>query len=164
MEPIKAKRKNDIIHYMMITKYIGAAVLMFLVALVAYAQVDSELIDSRRAELETELAEYEKQIDEYQNLITEKQKEGKSLKRDISILNAKVSKARLAVQARNLVIDRLGNEIGDKSINILILESEIETVKITLSEFLQRIREHDELSTLELAFIYRDVSRFFRLA
>src|SRR3989344_5534850 len=126
-----------------------------------FAQVDPSLVSEQRAKLETELADYEKQIAEYQNLIVEKQKQGDSLKRDLDILKAQISKAKLAIKARTLTINKLIQEINEKSKNINILGGEINDAKASLSHFLRQIRENDDLSTVELALVYQDLSQFF---
>ena len=126
-----------------------------------FAQVDPSLVSEQRAKLEAELADYEKQIAEYQNLIVEQQKQGDSLKRDSDILKAQISKAKLAIKARTLTINKLIREINEKSKNINILGGEIDDAKASLSQFLRQIRENDDLSTVELALVYQDLSQFF---
>src|SRR3989344_1924413 len=126
-----------------------------------FAQVDPALVAEQRAKLEAELADYEKQIAQFQNLIVEKQKQGDSLKRDVDILKAQISKAKLAIKARNLTINKLIQEINEKSKNIGILGGEIDDAKASLAQFLRQIRENDDLSTVELALVYRDLSQFF---
>ncbi len=148
-------------------KFIFYIVFIFIVAffglsfLNALAEVDPALVGSRRAALEAELKEYEQQIDQFQNLITEKQKEGNSLKRDIDIINAEISQAKLAIKARNLAISRLSEDIGDKSENIGVLESEIGSTKKALSKILSDINENDGTSFMELALAYNDLAQFF---
>ena len=127
----------------------------------AFAQVDPALVAEQRAKLEAELADYEKQIAQFQNLIVEKQKQGDSLKRDVDILKAQISKAKLAIKARNLTINKLIQEINEKSKNIGILGGEIDDAKASLAQFLRQVRENDDLSTVELALVYRDLSQFF---
>src|SRR3989344_1789802 len=126
-----------------------------------FAEVDPSLVGSRRAELEAELKQYEAQIDQYQNLILEKQKEADSLKRETAILNAEISKAKLEIKARTLNIQKLNSEIDQKSKNIDVLVSDIADTKKTLAEFLRKVRQNDDLSILELALIYGNISQFF---
>src|SRR3989344_2589615 len=95
--------------------------IFFLLATSAYAEVDSALVGSRRAELEAELKQYEIQIEEYQDLILQKQKEADTLKGDIEILSSKTG----------------------------------------LAEFLRKVRDSDDASLLELAFLYQNLSQFF---
>ena len=136
-------------------------ILFFFVAPLAYAEVDPSLLLQRRAELDAELKRYEQQIDEYQNLLVSKQKEGESLTRDIDILNAKISSAKLKIKARTLSIQKLTGEIGEKSKNIQVLTGDIVKTRASLGEFLRQIKENDQYSAVELALIYQDVSQFF---
>ena len=135
--------------------------IFFLLATSAYAEVDPALVGSRRAELEAELKQYEIQIEEYQDLILQKQKEADTLKGDIDILNAEIGKAKLEIKARNLAIQGLNSEIAQKSNNIKTLEGEILSSKTGLAEFLRKVRDSDDASLLELAFLYQNLSQFF---
>ena len=137
------------------------AALFSLIFPLAYAQVDPSAVLSRRAELEKELKQYEIQIQEYQTLIQSKQEEANSLKRDIDILTAEVSKSKLEIKARTLSIQKLQGEINEKGENIKDLESEIRKTRLSLIEFLREVRKSDEFSIVELALIYQNVSEFF---
>ncbi len=139
-----------------------ALVLVFLGgAVFISAAVDPALVAQQRARLEAELADYEKQISEYQDLIVQKQREGKSLKSEIDLLNAQISKAKIAIKARILRINKLLTGIEDKSKNIVVLEADIERSRASLSQFLRKIHENDGLSTVELALTYQNLSQFF---
>lgn len=140
-------------------QYFLASLSLFLP--LANAQVDPSLVNSHRAALESQLKVYEAQINEYQDLIQKKQEEANSLKRDIDILNAEIAKAKLEIKARTLVIQKLTAEIGEKSKSIKELEAEIANGKITLLGFLKKIRESDDLSIVELALLYQNLSQFF---
>ena len=127
----------------------------------AHAQVDPASVLSRRAELEKELKQYETQIEEFQTLIRSKQEEGDSLKRDIDILTAEVSKSKIEIKARTLSIQKLQGDIDEKGKNIKDLEGGIEQTRASLLEFLREVRKSDELSLVELAMIYDDITEFF---
>ena len=127
----------------------------------ANAEVGSSALAERRAQLDAQLRAYEQQIDEYQNLVAAKQQEGESLKRDIDILTAKIASAKLALKARTLAITRLTTDIGEKSEHITVLAEKIEKTKLSLGEFLRKIKENDSYSAIELALVYKDVSQFF---
>lgn len=127
----------------------------------AFAELDPQIVANRKAELEAELKVYEDQIAGFQSLILEKQKEGDSFKRDIDILNAQISKAKLAIKARTLSINKLLNGIDEKTKNITVLEADLNSTRVSLMQFLRKINESDGLSTVELALVYRDLSQFF---
>jgi len=140
---------------------ISLVVFFSLILPLAHAQVDPASILSRRAELEKELQQYETQIEEFQTLIRSKQEEGDSLKRDIDILTAEVSKSKIEIKARTLSIQKLQGDIDEKGKSIKDLEGEIEKTRASLLEFLREVRKSDELSLVELAMIYDDVAEFF---
>ena len=135
---------------------LGVFVLPFLV----FAEVNPGLVESRKSELQEELKAYEQQISQYQDLVQQKQQEGNSLKRDIDILNAKISSAKLAIKARDISIKNLNQEIQQKSENISFLSGEMGKSKEALGDFLRRINERDNFSVVEIALVYQDLSLF----
>src|SRR3989344_1005267 len=135
---------------------LGVFVLPFLV----FAEVNPGLVESRKSELQEELKAYEQQISQYQDLVQQKQQEGNSLKRDIDILNAKISSAKLAIKARDISIKNLNQEIQQKSENISFLSGEMGKSKEALGDFLRRINERDSFSAVEIALVYQDLSLF----
>lgn len=137
------------------------AILLALIFSLAQAQADPSAVISRRAELEAELKEYESQIGEFQKLIQAKQSEAKSLKSEIDILTAEISKSKLEIKARTLTIQKLQGEIKEKGKNIQNLQVEIDRARTNLLGFLQKVRESDGLSLIELALTYENVSEFF---
>ncbi|OGF62874.1 hypothetical protein A2662_00335 [Candidatus Giovannonibacteria bacterium RIFCSPHIGHO2_01_FULL_45_33] len=126
-----------------------------------YAELDPAVVAAQKAKLEAELKVYEDQIAGFQSLIVEKQKEGDSFKRDIEILNAQIAKAKLAIKARTLSINKLLGNIEDKSKNIVVLSADMESARASLMQFLRKIQESDRLSAVELALVYEDLSEFF---
>lgn len=133
---------------------------IFIVPIFVLAQT-SDAVNARKTELEQQLKEYERQIEQFQGLVQEKQKERVSLERDIAVLNAKISSAKIAIRARDLEIERLNIEINQRSKNITHLEGEGAQARAAISDFLRRINETDNLSAFELALLYDDVSGFF---
>lgn len=140
---------------------ISLALGFFLLPLLVFGEINPEALESRRLELEQELKSYEQQINQFQELVLKKQKEGESLKRDLDILNAKISSAKLAIKARDLSIKKLVQDIDQKSKNITFLDGEMGKTKVVLGDFLRRIKETDSFSAVEIALIYQDISTFF---
>ncbi|MEK7503101.1 MAG: lytic murein transglycosylase [Patescibacteria group bacterium] len=134
---------------------------VFAIPIFTFAQSDSSEVNARKAELETQLKEYERQIEEFQGLVQGKQKERTSLERDIALLNAKISSAKIAIRSRDLEIEKLSIEINQRSQNITHLKGESAQVLASISDFLRRINETDNLSAFELALLYEDVAEFF---
>ena len=93
-------------------------------------------------------------------MVQEKQQESDSLKRDIDILNAKISSAKLAIKARDLSIKSLSQDIQQKSENISFLSGEMGKSKESLGDFLRRINERDNFSSVEIALVYQDLALF----
>ncbi len=118
-------------------------------------------VEKARAELEAELAELEKQMEGYNEIIKGKQREATSFERDISILDAKINKAKAAIRSRNLSIGKLNSGIEDKKIFIGDLDKKIEAEKISLAELIRRVNEMDTTSVVEILLGYDSLSEFF---
>ncbi|MEK7575827.1 MAG: lytic murein transglycosylase [Patescibacteria group bacterium] len=124
-------------------------------------EVDPNAIVKKRVELEKELKKIETEIDQYKNLIEDKQRESTSLERDISIIDAKIQKARLEIKARNLAIEGLEDDIREKSKTINSLTKKEEEEKKSLAELIRRVNELDTISPIELVLGYNNFSDFF---
>ena len=125
------------------------------------AEVNQDSVSKKRAELEAELGQLETQIAGYRQTITEKQKESTTFERDIAILNAKIQKSLLEIKARKIAIDKLTENIVERSASIENLAGQIDSRKISLAEFIRRINELDETSLVELILKYDNLSEFF---
>lgn len=135
--------------------------IIFIFPTLVVGQVDFGAVSARKSELEAQLKEYEKQIEQFQGLVQEKQKERVSLERDVAVLNAKISSAKIAIRARDLEVEKLNIEINQRSENISYLDGESVETRSSIVDFLRRINETDNLSAFELAFLYNDISEFF---
>lgn len=125
-----------------------------------YAQ-DSGAVDARRTELERELAELEKRIESQREILRGKQRESVSLERDIAILDAQISKARLEIRARDITVANLGEEIVGKTTAIGGLDNKLERERKSLGALLQRTRELEQTSLVEAFFSNDTLSGFF---
>lgn len=123
--------------------------------------IDPNAVIDRRAQLESELAVLEQQIESQRTLIKEKQREGTSLERDISILDAQINKSQLEIRARNLSISKLNTGITEKSGLIGELEQKVNTGRSSLSELLREVNEMDSTSLVEIILGYDTLSEFF---
>ena len=122
-----------------------------------------QVID-QKAKLQAELAELEKEIANFQGLISEKQSEGKTLSRDLTLLDAQIKKAQLEIKARTLAISNLQGAIGQKNETISSLEEKIEREKLSLAELLRAMHRLDQSSIMEVLLGYSDLSDFFEEA
>lgn len=127
----------------------------------AIAEVDPALVQSRRIQLENQLRDFERQIADTENLMLQKRKEGESLQRDISILDANIKIKKLVIQARTVAIARLEDQITQKTQNIAGLATTIARNKVTLSESIKQLNDRDRRSVVELILEYDNLSLFF---
>ena len=124
------------------------------------ASADQQL-ENTQAERAILQAEYDKLQTEMAAL--EKQKEGQkgqsaSIDRDISILKTKIKKSQLDIQAKNLLIKKLGGEIVAKDKKIDILNNRIDNIRESLSQLIRKDREMDDKSILALILSKNTIS------
>lgn len=125
------------------------------------AHAQGNVVDARRAQLEKQLAEYEARIQELQKVLTVKQGERVSLERDVAILDAQIEKAQLAIRARDLVIEKLTGEIGNRSTRIGALDEKLAREKESLAQLVRKTNEIDEISMVEVILGNHTFTEFF---
>ncbi len=128
---------------------------------IALAQTQSGLSPLRRTELEQELKGLEEQIAAQRQILDSKRRESASFERDVSILNAKIKEAKLAIRARDLTIQKLSSDIGGKQKKIGQLDEKLEREKESLAQLLRKINELDSYSIAEFALSDKTISDFF---
>ncbi len=126
-----------------------------------YAQSTGSAVDSRRAQLQTELSNLEQQIGTYEVLIKSKQQEASSLERDIAIINAQIAKAKLEIKRKDLAISQITGVIQTKTKTIQALGEKIERERSSLGESLRKLNEYDDMPLAEIMLGYEDLSDFF---
>lgn len=127
----------------------------------AAAQATSNDVVSRRAQLEVELSNLEKDIEAQRTILAEKQREGVSLERDIAILDAEISKAKLSIKARTIAVKNLEEDIGQKSRTIGTLSDKIDREIASLAQLLRKTDEIDSSSLVEVILTNASISEFF---
>lgn len=149
---------------MRVTIALGVASMMLL-AVVLHAQTgyaqSSDAIAARRAELEAQLSKLESLIATQQTLLQEKQGKRTSLERDLDIIDAEIRKAKLAIQAQELVIRNLEQDIVSKEATIQELTDKIDRERESLAGLVRRTAELDDLSLVEIVFSGKSFSEFF---
>ncbi len=127
------------------------------------AQADRARLQSEYDQLVQEIAQKQKELDGQKG-------QSVSLSRDIAILTTQIKKAKLDIQAKNLVIKKLGGEITQKNKTIENLTTKIDTEKESLAQLLRKDRELDEKSLLSfilskdnLSDAYGDIDAFASL-
>lgn len=121
----------------------------------------TELTPEQRAELEKQLADTERAIAQSEATISELITEGKSLKRDIAILEGEIKKAKLKVLSAELKIKQLSAGITVHTKSIGTLSEKIKHEQESLAQILRKTREIDNYSLVEVVFSAEDLSAFF---
>ena len=131
--------------------------LILIIPAVSFGETEAE----RKDRLEGELKVIEKQILQQQRLVETKQLERQSLERDLDILDARISKAQLGIQARAVAIEQLTDQIGDKKVVLDILDSRLTKQRQSLGELLRKTQAVDDFSLVELMLSNKNFSEFF---
>ncbi len=129
-----------------------------------FREVVAQSVDAvakRQAELQAELDATNKDIEYWANILSGKQQETASIARDVAILNAKIAEAKAKIKAKNIIIQQLGKDIGQKSATIDTLSKKIDKGKESLANLIRRSDEIEGYSLPELVFSGKKFSQFF---
>jgi peptidoglycan hydrolase CwlO-like protein len=138
---------------------IGVAVMK--APLRAVAQSTSTDVSSYRAQLQAQLDAINAQIAAQQKILSNAQTQDQSLSRDISILDAQIKQAQLAIQARTLVIQQLTSGIQDKQTAIFGLNSQYNSELESLAAIMREKDQLDTTSLVVVALSSQSLSDFF---
>ncbi len=148
------------------SKYIFAFTLMFGFLNIYNFPIQKTNAQSKE-QLQSEEKELERQIAEHQSLISEKQKQGKSLERDITILDTKIKKSETEIKLREKVIGSISKNISEKTKNISSLDEKLGREKIVMQTVLREIERAPEnslalitLGDASISSVLDSVSRF----
>lgn len=144
---------------MAVTLFIGSFIMILDLAEAEVTK--APLSAERRTELEQQLISVEKQIADQQKILTERQNESVSFERDIAILNAKISQAKLSIKARSLSIEKLSDDITQKGKVINTLSDKLGRERESLSQILRKTEELDNYSLVESVLTNKSLSEFF---
>lgn len=123
-----------------------------------------EILDAvaqRRADLQSTLTTIEQQIQQQNDLLKAKQSERQSYERDVAILDTQIKAAKLNVQARNIAIQNISDDIAGKESMIGSLNSKLDREKQSLGQLLRKTRESDDISMVELILSNQAIGDFF---
>jgi len=126
---------------------------------VSYAD---ERVNAREEELRRELQVLEAEIQVQEEILKEQQRESVSIERDISILTTQISEARLKIRKKNLNIEQLGSDIGQKTATISDLEARMARGKESLAEIIRKTNAFDQISLPEIILSNDNLSNFFQ--
>ncbi len=135
-------------------------VLFFLLSVTTIAQA-AETTAEREARLQQELAQVEKEQAETEVILRGAQGQTASIERDILILTTKIKAAKLNIQAKNIVIERLTKDIGNKDKKILSLEDRITKGKESLAQIYQKTYQLDSYSLPEIFLSQGSLTSFY---
>lgn len=152
-------------------KYTAGAIFIFAVIFSVHFEVLAQTVSipeqaasdvaTRRAKLENDLKILESQIEAQRQIVGTKQKESTSLERDIAIFDAKISQANLSIRARNLTIQKLTTDIGDKQKTIGELGDKLERELKSLAHLIRVTDQIESISIAEFVMGNRTVSDLF---
>ena len=145
------------------TRFYTAGLLLcaLLAPALALAEVSSADVANRRGQLESQLASLEKEIADQAAVLQAKQQERQSLERDVAILDAQIEKAKLSIKARDLTIQTLTNDIGEKADTIVALDDKLGRERQSLAAILRKTNEIDDYTLIEFLLSAQDVSDFY---
>jgi membrane-bound lytic murein transglycosylase B len=118
-------------------------------------------VDTYRAQLQAQLNDLESQIAAQQKILDQAGAQEVSLSRDVSILNAEIKQAQLAIQARTLVIQQLTGSIQDKQSKIFGLNSQYNAELESLGAIMREKDHLDTTSLVVVALTSESLSDFF---
>ena len=142
----------------MLKKVLIALFLLLSVTTTAFA---AETTAEREARLQKELAQVEKEQAETEVILRGAQGQTASIERDILILNTKIKAAKLNVQAKNIIIEQLTKDIGNKDKKILSLEERITRGKESLAQIYQKTYQLDNYSLPEIFLSQQSLTGFY---
>ena len=142
---------------------VGVFAALLLCAPFVYAD---QLTPEERAQLEQQLSDVEAQIASNKAELAQKQTQRQSLERDVAILDDEIKAAKLAIKQRDLTIKKLNDGIADKQSAINILDGKVAKGQVSVAQMLQRTREIDDITLVELTLggslsdLFEEVDQF----
>lgn len=151
---------NFYVRYFSVSIIILSIILGGSILPLAYVNADVALDNAQadRARLQSELSGLEQEIAQKQKELDGQKGQSVSLSRDIAILVTQIKKSKLDIQAKNLVIKKLGGEITEKNKHIQNLTTKIDTEKESLAQLIRKNREIDEKSLLSFIISQETIS------
>lgn len=124
------------------------------------AQETTNVLNRRQA-LEQTLTVLDAEIKKQEEVLKNQQGRSVSLERDLSIINANIAKAKLSIKARDLTIERLSEEIKDKSATINTLSIKLSRERDSLGQIFRKTHQIESFSLPEVILSKNNLSSFF---
>jgi septal ring factor EnvC (AmiA/AmiB activator) len=145
---------------------LGGAIFIVIIAstlmpYVSSAQTATDDVAARRAALQAQLDQVEAQISKTQTTLTGLHGQHQSIQNDINILDTGIKKAQLQVQASQIQIQALSENITVHASTIGQLSGKLSDEQASLAQIVRETHQVDDLSLVELVFSAQDVSDFF---
>jgi peptidoglycan hydrolase CwlO-like protein len=122
---------------------------------------DPAAVASHRAQLEADLQNLESQIEDLRQTTLHLQGERASLERDVTLLDAQIKQAQLAIRMRALTINKLEAQITEKVGIIGALGDKYEREKESLAEMIRQLDELSDVSEVEIVLQYKNLAEYF---
>ncbi|MDD5318574.1 MAG: hypothetical protein PHF79_02005 [Candidatus Pacebacteria bacterium] len=117
--------------------------------------------EAQKAVCRAQLQQLENDIANVSSQLQAKQSEGASIQRDISILDLQIKQAQLKIQAHQLAIKKLGNDITVKTNTINALTDQIGHGQDSLARIISQTQQLDDYSLQEAFLSGGDLSTFY---
>ncbi len=124
-------------------------------------EAGSTQVDAYRANLQAQLDALNAQIAAQQKILTDTQNQSKSLQRDVAVLTAQITSAKLAIKARDISIQQLTADIGAKQNTITGLNKQLDAEKESLAGILRQKNSLDRTSLVVAMLSSQSLSAFF---
>ena len=111
----------------------------------------AEVSPAERATLETQLAQIQSEIKDNQANLSQLQTQRTSLERDVAIFDSKIQAAQLGIKQRNLIIEKLKDDIAQKQQGIRNLDYKVADGEESLAQILRETRQIDDMTFATLA-------------
>ena len=127
----------------------------------AEPSTNQENNSDRILNLRQQIQELEKQSVEYKEQIRTKQNEGKTLKKELSILESQIAKLRINILITERKVELAGIEIKDLNAGIFEAEEEIKGKKESISGLLREIQSIESRDLASIILANPKISDFF---
>ena len=144
-------------------KVLTLALVLLILPHFIFAQEVSELNQEIKAKQDA-AQDIKKKAAIYQKNIRIKQEEAASLKNQVNIIENKIAKTKLDMQAAQIEVEKTQLEIRENELAILEKEDNIDRQKQSLSTLLQEVHKNDNENALKVFLLNDSLSDFFNEA
>lgn len=118
-------------------------------------------VTARRAQLQAQLDSLESQIAQTQSTLTALHGQHQSIQRDINILDAGIKQSQLQIQATQVQLNALAENITIHASTIGRLTSKLTSEQQSVAQIIRDTRQIDDYSLAEVVLSSQDISGFF---